>query len=153
MEQTYQLKKPSSIKRRKRVGCGPSSGSGKTCGRGMNGQMCRSGSKKRAWFEGGQMPLQRRVPKRGFNNIHKKEYQLINLSDIERCSIKDANPEVLLEKGLIKDINKLIKVLGKGEITSSVKIVADSFSSSAAEKIKKAGGEAIIRDLSIKNEE
>ena len=119
----------------------------------MNGQMCRSGSKKRAWFEGGQMPLQRRVPKRGFNNIHKKEYQLINLSDIERCSIKDANPEVLLEKGLIKDINKLIKVLGKGEITSSVKIVADSFSSSAAEKIKKAGGEAIIRDLSIKNEE
>ena len=68
----YEIKRPESFKTRKRVGCGPSSGGGKTCGRGMNGQRSRSGSKKRAWFEGGQMPLQRRVPKRGFNNYTKK---------------------------------------------------------------------------------
>jgi len=142
----YTIKKPDSIKKKKRVGIGPSSGHGKTSCRGQKGQMSRSGSKHRAWFEGGQMPLQRRVPKRGFNNIFKKEYQIVNISSIEKFEITEITPEVLEKKGLITDRNKLVKILAKGECTKAVKITADSFSVSAAEKVKKAGGEVIIRN-------
>jgi large subunit ribosomal protein L15 len=141
----YQLKKPESIKRRKRVGCGPASGKGKTCGRGMNGQLSRSGSKKRSWFEGGQMPLQRRVPKRGFNNIFKSKYQIVNLSQLEKLNAGDIDHSVMKKNGLIKKSDMMVKVLGKGEVSKSFKVYADAFSNSAVEKIKKAGGEAIVQ--------
>lgn len=144
MEQ-YTIKKPDSIKRKKRVGIGPSSGHGKTSCRGQKGQMSRSGSTHRPWFEGGQMPLQRRVPKRGFNNVFKKEYQIVNICAFEKIELAEITPEVLEQRGLINDRNKLIKILAKGECTKAVKITADSISASAAEKVKKAGGEVILR--------
>ena len=145
MEQ-YTIKKPDSMKKRKRVGKGPSAGGGKTAGRGHKGQMSRSGAKHRAWFEGGQMPLQRRVPKRGFTNaIFKKYYQIVNVSQIDKLDSNEINPEILFKSGLIEDTGKLIKVLGNGEFKKSVKVIADAFSASASEKIKNAGGEAILR--------
>jgi large subunit ribosomal protein L15 len=144
MEQ-YTIKRPDSIKKRKRVGTGPSAGGGKTSGRGHNGQKSRSGSRYRAWFEGGQMPLQRRVPKRGFNNIFKKYYQIVNVEQLNKLEPNEINPEILFKSGLIKDSSKLIKILGNGDFNKSVKITADSFSASAMDKIKSAGGEAIIR--------
>ncbi len=152
MEGMYTITKPSHIKRRKRLGCGPSSGKGGTCGRGDKGQLSRSGSGHRPWFEGGQMPLQRRVPKRGFNNIFKTEFQIVNLSSLDKISDNEITAEVLLKKRLIKSKSKMIKVLSSGELTKPVKIYADAFSDSAVEKIKKAGGEAIIRDYPAKIE-
>ena len=142
----YELKKPEYIKERKRVGCGKGSGTGKTCGRGQDGQMSRSGSKRRAWFEGGQMPLQRRVPKRGFNNIFKKEYQLVNLSQLEKLGEAAVTPEVLQKSGLVKDSNKRIKILGSGEVTKAFEVVADAFSATAQEKVSKAGEKITIRE-------
>lgn len=144
-QQKYQIIKPVYVKTKKRVGCGPSSGFGKTCGKGMNGQKVRSGYKYRAWFEGGQMPLQRRVPKRGFNNLFKKEFQIINLSSLENLDVTELNPETLMEKGLVKSEDKLIKILGKGEIKKAFNIEADAFSKSAIEKIQAAGGKISIR--------
>ena len=141
----YIIKKPDYVKKRKRVGTGPSAGGGKTAGRGHKGQRARSGSRRRAWFEGGQMPLQRRVPKRGFNNIFKKYYQIVNVAQLEKIEAKEINPELLFKMGLIKDSSKLIKILGNGDFNKSVKITADSFSAAAMNKIKNAGGEAIIR--------
>jgi large subunit ribosomal protein L15 len=149
MEQ-YIIKKPDSIKKRKRVGTGPSAGGGKTAGRGHKGQKARSGSRYRAWFEGGQMPLQRRVPKRGFNNIFKKYYQIVNVAQLDKLEANEINPEILFKKGLIKDSAKLIKILGNGDFNKSVKITADAFSAAAMNKIKNAGGEAIIREVVIK---
>jgi large subunit ribosomal protein L15 len=146
----YQLKKPESIKRRKRVGCGPSSGKGKTCGRGMNGQLSRSGSRKRPWFEGGQMPLQRRVPKRGFNNVFKSDYQIVNVSQLEKLDAGDLDHSVMKKNGLIKKSDMKVKVLGNGELNKAFKVYADVFSHSAIEKIKKAGGEAIVRKHPVK---
>ena len=143
----YQLKKPDSIKKKKRVGCGPSSGSGKTSGRGQKGQKSRSGSKRRAWFEGGQMPLQRRVPKRGFNNYTRKEYQVVNISRLVSLNIDTITPEILAEKRVVDHSDRLIKILGSGDITKPVKITADAFSDIAIEKIKKAGGEPVIRKI------
>jgi len=144
MEQ-YTIKKPDSIKKRKRVGIGPSSGHGKTSCRGHKGQKSRSGVSIRPGFEGGQMPLQRRIPKRGFNNIFKKEYQIVNISVFEKIDVNEITPEVLEKKGYITDRNKLVKILAKGECSKAVKITADSISASAAEKVKKAGGEVILR--------
>ncbi len=144
MEQ-YTIKKPASIKKRKRVGTGPSAGGGKTAGRGHKGQMARSGSTHKPGFEGGQMPLQRRIPKRGFNNIFKKFYQIVNIEQIDKLDASEINPELLFKKGLIEDTTKLVKILGNGEFKKSVKVIADSFSSSASEKIRNAGGEAVIR--------
>ena len=149
----YSLKRSESMKRRRRVGCGPSSGSGKTCGRGQDGQRSRSGSTRRPWFEGGQMPLQRRVPKRGFNNIFMKQYQLVNVGQLEGIDVAELTPEVLKKKGLIKKSENLIKILGEGEITKSIKISADAFSKSAEEKIKKAGGAIMVRQLEEKKKE
>lgn len=146
MQETYSLKKPESYKSKRRVGRGPSSGNGKTSGRGMNGQMSRSGSKKRAWFEGGQMPLQRRVPKRGFNNIFKKYYQVVNVSTLNDMSENEITPEVLASHGIISSASKPVKVLGSGEIKSSKKVTANAFSASAREKITGAGGEAVIAE-------
>lgn len=152
MEGIYSLKKPDYIKRRKRVGRGNSSGHGSQSGKGHDGQLGRAGRKRRAWFEGGQMPLQRRVPKRGFNNYTKKEFQVINISLIEKLGLPEINPDVLKKEGAITRIDKMVKVLGKGDITKGVKVTADAFSETAAAKIKKAGGEVIVRKMSEKKE-
>ncbi len=139
-----------SRKKRKRVGRGQGSGHGGTSTRGHKGQHSRSGAKFRLWFEGGQMPLQRRVPKFGFKNINRIEYVVINLHDIQKLidsgKIKETtfNKEYLLENNLIKGKNKPLKILGNGEIKTKVEITADSFSKSAKEKIEKGGGKALI---------
>jgi len=133
-----------SVKNRKRVGRGPGSGFGKTAGRGMNGQKSRSGYARKRGFEGGQMPLVRRVPKRGFTNIFKKEYNLVNLDKIEELGLKEVKVEDFFEKKLAKKKRLGIKILGNGNLTKKVKIQAHKFSKSALEKITKNGGEAII---------
>jgi large subunit ribosomal protein L15 len=145
MEGIYSLKKPDCIKRRKRVGRGNSSGHGSQSGKGHDGQLGRAGRKRRAWFEGGQMPLQRRIPKRGFNNYTKKEFQVVNIALIEKLGLSEINPEVLKKEGAITRVDKLVKILGKGDMTKAVKVTADAFSGTALEKIKKAGGEANVR--------
>ena len=123
---------------RKRVGRGPGSGTGKTAGRGHNGQRSRAGFSRRAAFEGGQMPLTRRVPKRGFTNIFRVEYSTVNVSDLARVG-KEVNPETLLQHGLVRR-GRLVKILGDGEIKKAVKARAHKFSRSAREKIEAAGG-------------
>ena len=140
----YQLKRPASLKKRKRLGCGNGSGSGKTSGRGQKGQKSRSGGGVRPGFEGGQMPLQRRIPKRGFTNIFKKEYEIINVSQLEKLNLSVVEPDVLIKARLLKD-GSLLKILGNGEITKAITVTADVFSQSAKEKIEKAGGKAVIR--------
>jgi len=129
---------------KKRVGRGQGSGWGKDAGRGENGYHSRSGSKHRPWFEGGQMPLHRRVPKRGFSNfLFKKEYQLVNVSALENLGIDAIDANVLKENGLVKYSMRPIKILGDGKITKKLKVTASSFSASAKEKIEKVGGEVI----------
>ncbi len=138
-----------SRKKRKRVGRGQGSGHGGTSTRGHKGQHSRSGAKFRAWFEGGQMPLQRRVPKFGFKNINRVEFVTLNLDDIQafidKGKIKDLkfDKEYLLTNNLIKGKNKPLKILGNGDITSKVEITADAFSKTAKEKIEKGGGKAV----------
>jgi len=132
-----------SRKNRKRVGRGEGSGHGGTSTRGMNGQMSRSGSKHKAWFEGGQMPLQRRIPKRGFKNYFVKEYAVINLKDLAKIEGVDViTPEVLIDRGIIKKVRDGVKVLSNGEIKRPVTIKAKIFSAAAAAKIAAAGGKA-----------
>lgn len=132
-------------KRNKRVGRGVGSGHGKTSCRGHKGQKSRSGGTKGPGFEGGQMPLQRRLPKRGFKNRFKIEYAIINLEDIGKIQGLDfITPEVLLEEGIIKDLKNGLKVLGKGEIQRAFTIKADAFSASALLKIAAAGGKAEV---------
>ena len=132
---------PGSVRKRRRLGRGQGSGSGGTSGRGHKGQRSRSGSKKRAWFEGGQMPLQRRLPKRGFTNIFRREFQIVNLRDLERIDkATEIDPEVLREAGLVKKKSVSIKVLGQGELKKALTISAHAFSESAKDKIEKAGG-------------
>ena len=134
---------PGSRKNKKRIGRGPGSGSGKTSGRGHKGYGSRSGSKKRAWFEGGQMPLQRRVPKFGFFNRFRVEYSVVNVGQIEKLEgIEEINPEILKDNGLIRNFNKPVKILGNGDLTKKMVIKAHMFSKSAVEKIEKAGGSA-----------
>jgi len=139
-----------SRKKKKRVGRGQGSGHGGTSTRGHKGQRSRSGAKFRAWFEGGQMPLQRRVPKFGFKNINRVEYVTINLDDlqayIDKGKIRETsiNKEYLLSNKLIKGKNKPLKVLGNGEQKSKLEITADAFSKTAIEKIEKGGGKAVI---------
>ena len=124
--------------KKKRVGRGPGSGIGKTSGRGEKGQKSRTGYSSRPGFEGGQMPLIRRVPKRGFTNIWKTEYSVVNLSQLAELD-GEVNPEVLLEHGLVRS-GKKVKVLGDGEIGKALTVVANKFSKSAREKIEAAGG-------------
>lgn len=134
---------PGSRKNKKRIGRGPGSGSGKTAGRGHKGYGSRSGSKKRAWFEGGQMPLQRRIPKFGFYNRFRVEYSVVNVGQLEKLEgVEEINPEILLENGLIRNFNKPVKILGNGDLTKKMAIKAHMFSKSAVEKIEKAGGSA-----------
>jgi large subunit ribosomal protein L15 len=124
--------------KKKRVGRGPGSGIGKTSGRGEKGQKSRTGYSSRPGFEGGQMPLIRRVPKRGFTNIWKTEYSVVNLSQLAELD-GEVNPEVMLEHGLVHS-GKKVKVLGDGEIGKALTVVANKFSKSAREKIEAAGG-------------
>lgn len=126
--------------RRKRIGCGPGSGHGKTSTRGHKGSGSRKGKEYDARFEGGQMPLYRKIPKRGFKNYTKKEFEIINLGDLSRVKIEGTvNPEVLKKVGLLKK-DLPIKILGKGEITSPVTIHANSISESALKKLQAVGG-------------
>ncbi|MBI4654973.1 MAG: 50S ribosomal protein L15 [Nitrospirae bacterium] len=129
-----------SKKKPKRVGRGQGSGHGKTSCKGHKGQKARSGGTKGAGFEGGQTPLQRRLPKRGFHNIFKKEYSIVNLKTLGELQVPIVTPEVLFENGLIKDIRDGVKILGEGEIKSPITVRAHAFSASAKEKIVKAGG-------------
>jgi large subunit ribosomal protein L15 len=137
--------KPSSgaVKKRKRVGRGPGSGHGKTSTRGHKGQKARSGAKRRAWFEGGQMPIQRRVPKRGFTNIFKKEYQIVNLASLSKCRDQEIiSPLVMKDSGLIKKMDLPVKILGDGEVSGPITVQANAFSKKAKEKIEALGGKA-----------
>lgn len=134
-----------SRKPRKRVGRGDGSGHGGTSCRGHKGQMSRAGAKHKAWFEGGQMPLQRRVPKRGFTNIFKVEYQVVNLQDLERLGdVTTVDPALLYEKRLVRKKNVPVKILGEGTIDKKLEIAANAFSKSAKEKIEAAGGRITI---------
>jgi large subunit ribosomal protein L15 len=129
------------VKKRKRVGCGPGSGHGKTATRGHKGQNSRSGGGVPPWFEGGQMPLQRRLPKRGFHNIFRVPYQVVNLDDLARFeSGTRVNRGVLVEAGLVRKSGQRVKVLGKGELKVALDVEVDAFSRSAAKAIRDAGG-------------
>jgi len=129
-----------SVKGRKRVGRGHGSGLGKSSGRGDKGAGQRSGFKRRPWFEGGQMSLARRLPKKGFTNIFKKEFQIININSIDKLDEEIVTASVLQERGLVKSLLIPIKILGKGSINKKIIIEANSFSISAKKAIEKAGG-------------
>ena len=134
-----------STKESKRIGRGHGSGNGKTAGKGHKGQKARAGHGMRPGFEGGQMPLQRRVPKRGFNNIFAEEWLAINVAALEAFedgAVVDA--KALQEKGIIKKADKPVKVLGNGKLTKKITVNLNAFSASAAEKINAAGGKAEV---------
>ncbi len=133
-----------SRKNKRRVGRGPGSGRGKTSGRGTKGQKSISGYSRKFGFEGGQMPLVRRVPKRGFTNIFKKEYRILNLDRIDGIQSDTVQLKEMVEAGLIKNEKEMIKILGKGEISSAKTIHAHKFSETARKKIEDAGGKAIL---------
>jgi large subunit ribosomal protein L15 len=129
---------------RKRVGRGMGSGMGKTSTRGHKGQRSRSGSSMMRGFEGGQMPLHRRLPKRGFTNIFRTEYAVVNLERIAELGAKEIGIDDYRKLGLVGKKNVLIKVLGSGDLKKAITIHAHKFSKSAAEKIEKAGGKAVV---------
>lgn len=136
---------PGSVAERKRIGRGHGSGNGKTAGKGHKGQNARSGGGVRIGFEGGQMPLTRRIPKRGFNNIFATKYSVVNVSDLDQFvdgTVVDA--DLLKASGLIKKTNDGVKILGNGELTKNLTVKAAAFSASAKEKIEKAGGKAEV---------
>jgi large subunit ribosomal protein L15 len=135
-----------STHKKKRVGRGPGSGLGKTAGRGEKGQKSRSGYSAKIGFEGGQMPLHRRLPKRGFTNIFKKEWIEVSLSALEQNfdAGEEVTPELLHERGLIKKAKRDVVVLGTGDISKALRISAHRFTKSAREKIEKAGGAATL---------
>jgi len=133
-----------STKDRKRIGRGQASGQGCTAGKGHKGEKARSGYSYRPWFEGGQMPLQRRLPKRGFTNIHARASESVNVRDLGGLAGETITPAVLADKGLIVSAKSRIKVLGEGEITASVTVRAHGFSASAKQKIEAAGGTAEV---------
>ena len=138
----HELRPPAGSRHRvKRVGRGPGSGHGQTSGKGEKGQLARSGSGRRPYFEGGQLPLHRRIPKRGFTNIFRKEYAILNVKDLDRFEVGAAvTPASLQEAGLIRRGATLVKILGEGSLTKALSVTAHSFSKTAAEKIRAAGG-------------
>ncbi len=142
----HELRAPEgSSKNRKRRGRGTATGQGKTGGRGMNGQNSRSGGGVRPGFEGGQMPLYRRIPKRGFTNIWRKEYTILNIEDLNRFDANaEITPEFLKEQGVLKQVKDGIKILGKGELEKALTVKAHKFSKTAIEKIQSAGGKAEV---------
>ncbi|MBR6966893.1 MAG: 50S ribosomal protein L15 [Ruminococcus sp.] len=136
---------PDSNKAVKRIGRGHGSGNGKTAGKGHKGQNARSGGGVRIGFEGGQMPLARRIPKRGFNNIFATKYAIVNVSDLNK--FKDdtvVDTELLVASGLVKKVYDGVKILGNGELSAKLTVKAAKFSQSAIEKIEKAGGKAEV---------
>jgi large subunit ribosomal protein L15 len=143
---------PGSVKRRKRVGRGMASGKGKTSGRGMKGQNARSGGGKGPYFEGGQLPLVRRLPfRRGFNNINRVEYTPVNVERLQEKfgeTSQEITPETLVEAGVIKRSDKAVAVLGRGDISATLIVKAHRFSKTAKEKIEAAGGTVEVLPLS-----
>jgi large subunit ribosomal protein L15 len=138
---------PGAVHRKKRVGCGEGGGHGKTSGRGGKGQTARSGGSIRPGFEGGQMPLYRKLPHRGFNNYnHRVEIPVVNVSALASLDqkITEVNAQVLADNGLIRANERNVKILGDGEISRALKVTASKFSESAKAKIEKAGGQAIV---------
>jgi large subunit ribosomal protein L15 len=136
---------PGSRKRRKRVGRGGSSGHGGTSGRGNKGQRSRSGSKIRPWFEGGQMPISRRLPKRGFTNLFKQEFQIVNLEDLDRITSTDEiTVDVLKQHRLVQKLTVPVKILGNGEVKRALKVTVQAVSKGAKQKIEAAGGQVTI---------
>lgn len=132
-------------KRRKRVGIGIGSGHGKTSTHGHKGQRSRSGTRVRPGFEGGQNPLYRRLPKRGFNNnAFRRPYAIVNLDQISQLEESEVTPKILIARGFAKDVEKGVKILGDGELKHAVTIKAHRFSESAKAKIEKAGGQAVL---------
>ena len=153
MIELHNLRAPrGSRRKRKRVGRGPGSGKGKTSGRGEKGQNARSGGGVPAWFEGGQMPLQRRIPKRGFKNRNRVEYQVVNVGDLNIVD-GDATPESLRAAGLIRSLRRPVKILGMGEIETPVNCSAHGVSATARRKIEAAGGSVTILSLHGRGEE
>ena len=144
-----------STHKKKRLGRGPGSGLGKTAGRGNKGQKSRSGYSGKVGFEGGQMPLHRRLPKRGFTNIFKKEWIEISLSSLDKNfeANDEVTPQVLHERGLIKKAKHDVVVLGTGELSKALRISAHRFTKSAREKIERAGGAATLIERSAPQEE
>jgi large subunit ribosomal protein L15 len=142
----HELRKPAgSTKAPKRKGRGTASGQGKTAGRGTKGQNSRSGGGTRPGFEGGQMPLYRRIPKRGFTNIWKKEYAILNVADLNRFEAgEEVTPELLHERRILKKIVDGVKILGEGDLEKSLIVKAHKFSKTAAAKIEAAGGKAEV---------
>jgi large subunit ribosomal protein L15 len=128
-----------SRKNRKKVGRGGAHGKQST--RGHKGQHSRSGANFRAWFEGGQMPIQRRLPKRGFTNLNRVEYQVVNVSRLEQLQgIEEITPQVLIENGVVSKKNVPIKILGNGDLSKKLSVSANAFTQSAIRKIEEAGG-------------
>jgi large subunit ribosomal protein L15 len=130
--------------KRKRVGRGMGSGMGKTSTRGHKGQRSRSGSRSMRGFEGGQMPLHRRLPKRGFTNIFRTEYEVVNLEKLASLEDTEITPEVLRKAGMVSHKKALVKVLGQGELSKALTVTAHKFSKMAQEKIEKAGGKVQV---------
>lgn len=138
----HELKPPAGSRhRRKIVGRGPGSGHGQTSGRGEKGQGARSGGSIQPWFEGGQLPLHRRIPKRGFTNIFRKVYTILNVGDLERFGAGEAvTPESLRAAGLVRPASAAVKILGKGTLSKALTVTAHGFSKGATAKIEAAGG-------------
>ena len=134
---------PGSTHKTKRIGRGPGSGHGKTAARGHKGMWSRSGSSQKRGFEGGQMPLHRRLPKRGFTNIFREEFSVVNLDKLAALGETTINPEVLQKAGLAS-AKRRVKILGDGDLTTAITVQAHKFSKSAQEKITKAGGKAEV---------
>ena len=135
-----------SIRNTKRIGRGNATGQGRTAGKGHKGYQSRSGTKNRFHFEGGQTPLMRRLPKRGFSNYgFRKEVQIVNLDKISDLGLDKINPEILVEKGVIKHADIAVKILGNGDIGKPVEVTAHMFSKSAVKKLEQAGGKVIYQ--------
>jgi large subunit ribosomal protein L15 len=137
---------PGAVHRKKRVGCGEGGGHGKTSGRGGKGQTARSGGSIRPGFEGGQMPLYRKLPHRGFNQYRfRTEYEVVNIGDLARLdeTVTEVTPAVLADRGLVRRSDAPVKVLGGGELARALTVTASKFSGSAKAKIEKAGGQAV----------
>jgi len=132
-----------SIKNKKRIGRGNATGQGRTAGKGHKGYKSRSGASSRLHFEGGQMSLARRLPKRGFTNIFSKEVQIVNVSTIDKLGIDKIDIDILYNRGVINKKNIPVKILGNGDINNSVEICAHAFSQSAIKKIEKSGGKVV----------